>query len=117
MLGGKSTYQLGGAFGDGKGQPVPLEHKISEGVAISRKTSKIAWSNTRGQYPDLLGEGESIVYTAEIVEEARQPKLANKKEILRAIGPQQRPGRRRVRDLSAETAVAARLRVAWRTDS
>lgn len=102
---------------DGKSRPLPLEHKISEGVAISRKTSKIAWSNTRGQYPDLLGEGESIVYTADIVEQAGQPKLANKKEILRAIGPQQRPGRRRVRDLSAETAVAARLRVAWRTDS
>jgi hypothetical protein len=33
----------------GKGQPVPLGHKISEGVAISRKTSRIAWSNTRGQ--------------------------------------------------------------------
>ena len=31
---------------------VPLEHKISEGVAISRTAMKIAWSNTRGQYPD-----------------------------------------------------------------
>src|SRR3954462_2116616 len=33
---------------------VPPDHKISEGVAISRSTMKIAWSNTRGQYPDLL---------------------------------------------------------------
>ena len=72
----------------GKGQPVPLGHKISEGVAISRKTSKIAWSNTRGQYPDLLAEGESIIYTADIVDEGGQPKLANKKEIIRARGPE-----------------------------
>ena len=46
-----------------------LEHKISEGVAISRKTAKIAWSNTRGQFPELLAEGESVIYTADIVDE------------------------------------------------
>ncbi len=73
---------------DGKSRPVPLEHKISEGVAISRKTSKIAWSNTRGQYPDLLGEGESVIYTADVVEEAGRPTLANKKEVLRATAPE-----------------------------
>jgi Tol biopolymer transport system component len=73
---------------DGKGQALPLEHKISEGVAISRKTAKIAWSNTRGQYPDLLGEGESAIYTADIVEEGGQPKLANKKEVIRAKAPE-----------------------------
>ena len=39
---------------DGKpgDRAVPLDHKISEGVAISRTAMKIAWSNTRGQYPD-----------------------------------------------------------------
>ncbi len=25
MIGGKSSYQLGGAFDDGKGQPAPVE--------------------------------------------------------------------------------------------
>ncbi len=73
---------------DGNSRPVPLEHKISEGVAISRKTSKIAWSNTRGQYPDLLGQGESVIYLADIVEEAGRPTLANKKEVLRATAPE-----------------------------
>jgi dipeptidyl aminopeptidase/acylaminoacyl peptidase len=73
---------------DGKGRPLPLEHKISEGVAISRKIPRIAWSNTRGQYPDLLAEGESVIYIADIVEEGGQPKLANKKEILRARAPE-----------------------------
>src|SRR5215475_4767628 len=32
---------------DAKEPPAPLNHKISEGVAISRKQMKIAWSNTR----------------------------------------------------------------------
>ena len=73
---------------DGKGRPVALDHKISEGVAISRTTAKIAWSNTRGQYPDLLGEGESVIYTADIVHDGGSPKLANKKEILRAKSPE-----------------------------
>ena len=31
---------------------LPLDHKISEGVAISRTAMRIAWSNTHGQYPD-----------------------------------------------------------------
>ena len=52
---------------DGNGRRSPLDHKISEGVAISRHTAKIAWSNTHGQYPDLLAEGESVLYTADIV--------------------------------------------------
>jgi Tol biopolymer transport system component len=73
---------------DGNGQPIPLDHKISEGVAISRKTTKIAWSNMRGQYPDLLAEGESVIYTADIVDEGGQPELKNKKEVLRAKAPE-----------------------------
>ena len=67
---------------------MPLDHKISEGVAISRKAMKIAWSNTRGQYPDLLAEGESVVYTADIVSKDGVPSLANKKEVLRAKAPE-----------------------------
>jgi Tol biopolymer transport system component len=70
------------------GRPVALEHKISEGVAISRKTSKIAWSNTDGQYPDLLQAGESVIYTADIVQEGGRPVLANKKEIVRGRRPE-----------------------------
>src|SRR3989442_11965955 len=47
--------------------PTPLDHKISEGVAISRKRMKIAWSNTHGQHPDLLPERQSDLYTADVV--------------------------------------------------
>ena len=67
---------------------VPLDHKISEGVAISRTSMKIAWSNTRGQYPDQLQQGESVIYTADVVYDGAQPKLANKKEVIRASGPE-----------------------------
>lgn len=73
------------------GRPGPalaLGHKISEGVAISRRTMKIAWSNTRGQYPDVLAERESVIHTADIVDDGGQPKLTNKKEIMRAKAPE-----------------------------
>jgi hypothetical protein len=68
--------------------PTPLNHKISEGVAISRQRMKIAWSNTHGQYPDLLAEGESVIYTADIIYKDGMPELANKKEVLRAKAPE-----------------------------
>jgi Tol biopolymer transport system component len=68
--------------------PAPLGHKISEGVAVSRRQAKIAWSNTRGQYPDLLAPGESVIYTADVVYQNGVPALANKKEVLRAKTPE-----------------------------
>jgi Tol biopolymer transport system component len=67
---------------------VPLDHKISEGVAISRTAMKIAWSNTRGQYPDEFKPNESVIYTADVVYEGGQPRLANKKEVIRAMAPE-----------------------------
>src|SRR5574341_507330 len=73
---------------DAKEPPVPLNHKISEGVAISRKQMKIAWSNTRGQYPDQLAEGESVIYTADLVYKNGMPTLENKQEVIRAKTPE-----------------------------
>jgi WD40 repeat protein len=67
---------------------IPLDHKISEGVAISRTAMKIAWSNTRGQYPDRFQEGESAIYTGDITYDNGRPKLTNEKEILRAKAPE-----------------------------
>jgi len=72
---------------DAKDRPVPLGHRISEGIAISRKTTKVAWSNTHGQYPDAIAEGESVIYTADVVTDGGGPRLANKTEVLRASGP------------------------------
>lgn len=73
---------------DAQAAPVSLGHKISEGVAISRKQMKIAWANTHGQYPEQLAPRESVLYTAEIVYKDGVPTLANKKEVLRALGPE-----------------------------
>jgi Tol biopolymer transport system component len=73
---------------DASAPPTPLGHKISEGVAISRTAMKIAWSNTHGQYPDLLAEGESVIYTADIVSSGGALALANRKEVLRAKAPE-----------------------------
>jgi hypothetical protein len=73
---------------DAKEPPVSLNHKISEGVAISRQQMKIAWSNTHGQYPDQLPQGESVIYTADIVYKNGTPTLENKREVIRAKAPE-----------------------------
>ncbi len=67
---------------------IALDHKISEGVAISRSAMKIAWSNTRGQYPEQFKPNESVIYTADVVYDGGQPRLANKKEVIRAMAPE-----------------------------
>ena len=73
---------------DARTPPVPLEHRISEGVAISRNRTKIAWSNTSGQLPELLAPGESVIYTADIEYKEGVPHLANKQEVIRARRPE-----------------------------
>jgi Tol biopolymer transport system component len=73
---------------DAKSPPVPLNHRISEGVAISRRAMKIAWSNTYGQLPELLARGESVMYTADIAYLEGAPTLANKKEVTHARAPE-----------------------------
>lgn len=73
---------------DARTPPISLNHKISEGVAISRRQTKIAWSNTSGQYPDQLAAGESVIYTADITYNDGLPTLTNKREVLRAKAPE-----------------------------
>ena len=72
---------------DARTPPVALGHKISEGVAISRNRMRIAWSNTRGQYPELLAQDESVLYVADIEYVNGEPRLVNKREIMRARRP------------------------------
>lgn len=67
--------------------PVALGHKISEGVAISRTRPRIAWSNTHGQYPDSIAQGESVLYVADIDYTNGVPHLGPAREILRARRP------------------------------
>src|SRR6476620_4277285 len=83
----QEMWVLKGDFKPGD-HAVAIEHKISEGVAISRTSMRIAWSNTRGQYPDRFKEGESAIYTADIVYEGGHATVTNEKEILRANAPE-----------------------------
>lgn len=64
-----------------------IDQKTFEGVAISIHSNKIAWSNSHGQYPDLIKENETIIYTGEIDYSSGTPKIINKKEIIRDYGP------------------------------
>ena len=73
---------------DASAPPTALNQKISEGVAISRKRMRIAWANTRAQYPDRLAEGESVLYTADVVYKDGVPQLVDTKEVLRARAPE-----------------------------
>jgi len=73
---------------DAKTPPVPLNQKISEGVAISRTRMKVAWANGHGQYPDQFKERESALYTADIEYKNGVPTLVNKREVLRSPGPE-----------------------------
>jgi hypothetical protein len=67
---------------------VPLGHKISEGVAISRRSMTIAWSNTHAQYPEQIADGESAIFTASVVKDGDRVALADVREIIRAKAPQ-----------------------------
>jgi hypothetical protein len=73
---------------DGRGQPVPLNQKVSEGIAISRKAMKVAWAIDWRTSPEELAEGESAIYTADVVYEGGQPRLANRKRVLKAKLPE-----------------------------
>src|SRR5205814_8694159 len=73
---------------DASSPPTALNRKITQGVPISRKRMRIAWSNTRAQYPDRLAEGESALYTADVVYKDGVPQLVDTKEVLRARAPE-----------------------------
>lgn len=72
----------------GEVNPVPLNHFIDEGVAISRISNKIAWANNAANYPDTLIDGETAIYTADIVYDKNgSVSLGNEKEVIRAWSP------------------------------
>jgi hypothetical protein len=62
--------------------PVPLGEMCSEGPAVSRKNLRIAYTHRWQQHPERLKEGESQVFTADIVYGGGVPRLANKKLVL-----------------------------------
>src|SRR5437763_17048531 len=61
-------------------KPVKLDQKMSEGAAISKKSLKIAFSQTPEQAPDLA-PGNSRLIVAELDLSGGSPKLINKKTV------------------------------------
>jgi len=61
-------------------KPVRLNQKMSEGAAISKKSLKIAFSETSAQNPELP-KGASRLITAEVDLAGGAPKLVNKKVV------------------------------------
>ncbi|KAH8820274.1 hypothetical protein F5884DRAFT_41137 [Xylogone sp. PMI_703] len=75
---------------NGSSEPVALNRKIWEGVAISRKpgSTKIAWANNHDNYPCFLQENETAIYTGDVVNDASgNATLVNITEVLRAKAP------------------------------
>lgn len=61
-------------------KPIRLNRKMSEGVAISKKSMKISYSQVRAQDPGL-GAEESRLVTAEVDLSGSLPKLTNPKTV------------------------------------
>ncbi|HBY61355.1 MAG TPA: hypothetical protein DEH78_16155 [Solibacterales bacterium] len=59
--------------------PVQLGEMCSEGPAVSRKNLRIAWTHRWQQHPERLKEGESQIFTGDIVYQNGAPKLVNRK--------------------------------------
>lgn len=62
--------------------PVPLGTKCSEGPAVSRKRTHVAWTHVAAEYPDEMPAGSSRMQEADIVYDDGKPKLAKVRLIL-----------------------------------
>jgi hypothetical protein len=60
--------------------PVKLGQKMSEGAAISKKNLRMAWSETRAQFPELAPEYSRLV-VADLEYSGSTPRLVNKKTV------------------------------------
>ena len=61
-------------------KPVKLGQKMSEGAAISKKSLKIAFSQTSAQTPDLAPEASRLI-TADVDLSGAAPRLVNQKTV------------------------------------
>lgn len=60
-------------------KPIKLDQKMSEGAAVSKKTLKIAFSQTAAQAPDLAPETSRLIVAD--LDLSAAPKLINKKTV------------------------------------
>lgn len=67
----------------GAREPVALDQKATEGVAVSRGGSKIAWAIDTRTSPSEVPARTALIYTGDIVVQNDKPILANKREAVR----------------------------------
>lgn len=72
-----------------RGSKVPqrLNQKVSEGVAISRKSPRIAWSVDWRTNPEIYAQGTSAIVVADLVGQDGRYVIANKREVVRESSP------------------------------
>ncbi len=66
----------------GNEPPIPLGTKCSEGPAVSRKRMHIAWAHVSAQYPAEMPAGSSRIYEADIQDDGKTFRLANRRLVL-----------------------------------
>lgn len=71
----------------GSRTPIRLSQKISEGVAMSRKAMRIAWSVDWRTNPELYEKGVSVILVADLVERNGIYALINRREVARETSP------------------------------
>ena len=64
-----------------------LNQLLSEGAAVSKKSLRIAWSNTEAHYPGEIARGHTRLYVADIEYSGGAPRLASKKMVLESKDP------------------------------
>lgn len=67
----------------GAREPVALGQKVTEGVAVSRSGSKVAWAIDTRTSPGEVSARTALIYTGDIVEQDGKSVLTNKREAVR----------------------------------
>ena len=67
----------------GAREPVALYQKVTEGVAVSRRGSKVAWAIDTRTSPTEVPARTALIYTGDIVDQGGNPVLTNKREAVR----------------------------------
>jgi hypothetical protein len=77
-----SAIELFWMDADATGVPVALERTVWEGIAVSRSTSQIAWSETRPLAPSFAEVQSVRVMVGTVAATAGQPRLENVRQVL-----------------------------------
>lgn len=69
------------------GRADPLDQRMTEGVAISKRSMTVAYAVDSRTHPGEIAEGQAKIYTADLVYKDGKPRLANRREAVRVSRP------------------------------